>query len=41
MFLFDLIIELSQNTGINEYAIKLVKNKQLPYGSIEGLKQVG
>ena len=36
-FLFDLAIELSENTGINEYAIKLVEGKQPPNGSIYSL----
>ncbi len=34
VFLFDLLIELPENTGINEYAIELVKDKQPPYGPI-------
>ncbi len=34
VFLFDLAMELPENTGINEHAIKLVKGKQPPYGPI-------
>lgn len=34
IFLFDLIIELPKNTGINKYTIKLVERKQPPYGLI-------
>lgn len=34
MFLFKLAMELPENTGINKYAIKLEKSKQLSYGPI-------
>ncbi len=34
VFLFDLAMELPENTGINEHAIELVKDKQPPYGPI-------
>ena len=36
----DLAIELPKNTGINEHAIKLINEKQPPYGPIYALKQV-
>ena len=34
VFLFDLAMELPENTGINEHAIELVEDKQPPYGPI-------
>lgn len=40
MFSFNLVIELSKNTGINKYAIKLEKNKQLLSGPIYSLGPV-
>lgn len=40
IFLFDLAIELLENTDINEHAIKLVKGKQLFYGLIYSLALV-
>lgn len=40
VFLFDFIIKLSENTGINEHAIELVENKQPPYGPIYNLRPV-
>ena len=40
VFLFDLAMELSENTGINEYVIELVESKQPPYRSIYSLSQV-
>ena len=33
-------MELSENTGINKHAIKLVEGKQLPYGPIYDLGPV-
>ena len=33
----DLAMELSENTGINEYAIKLVEGTQPPYSPIYSL----
>ena len=38
VFLFDFAIELSENTGMNEYAIELEEGKQPPYGSIYSLE---
>ena len=40
IFLFDLVIELQDNTSMNEYAIKLVEIKQLLYGPIYSLGPV-
>ena len=40
IFLFDLPMELPENTGINEYAIKLQDDKQPPYGQIYSLGPV-
>lgn len=40
IFLFDLIIELSQNTLINKYVIILIKSKQPSYKSIYSFKLV-
>lgn len=40
IFLFNYIIELFENISINEYAIKLIKDKQLLYESIYSLKLV-
>ncbi len=37
-FSFDLIIQLSKNTDMNEYTIELVEDKQPPYGPIHNLK---
>lgn len=37
VFSFDLTIELPENTSINEYAIELEEEKQLPYGPIYNL----
>ena len=33
-FLFDLAIKLPENSSINEYSIKLIKDKQPPYWPI-------
>ena len=40
VFSFDLAMELLENTGINEHAIKLQDGKQLPYGPIYSLGPV-
>lgn len=40
MFSFNLVMELPENTSINEYAIELKKSKQLPYRPIYSLKLV-
>ena len=40
IFLFDLIIELVENTGMNKHAIKLVEDKQPLDGLIYSLKLV-
>lgn len=40
VFLFDLAIELPENTGINKYAIELIEGKQSPYGPIYALSTV-
>lgn len=40
VFLFDLAIELLENTGMNEYIIKLIKGKQPPYRPIYKLKPI-
>ncbi len=40
IFSSDLAMELSENTGINEYAIKLIERKQPPYGPIYALSPV-
>ncbi len=37
VFPSDLAMELPENTGINEYAIKLIEGKQPPYGPIYAL----
>ena len=39
-FLAENTVELPENTGINEYAIKLEKSKQSPFSSIYSLKLV-
>lgn len=36
VFSSDLVMKLSEDTSINKYAMKLVKSKQLSYGSIYG-----
>ncbi len=36
----DLVIELSKNIKMNEHAIKLIKEKQPPYGSIYTLSLI-
>ena len=40
IFLFDLVMELPENTSTNEHTIKLIKNKQPPYGPIYSLRPV-
>lgn len=40
IFSLDLAIKLPQNISINKYAIKLIEDKQLPYGPIYSLKPV-
>ena len=40
VFLFDLVMELPENTGINEHAIKLEKEKQPLYRPIYSLEPV-
>lgn len=40
VFLFDFVIELFKNIGMNKYTIKLVESKQLLYGPIYSLEQV-
>lgn len=40
IFLFDFIIELSKNTSMNKYIIKLIESKQLLYRLIYSLKLV-
>lgn len=40
VFLFDLIMELHKNTGINKYVIKLIKDKQLFYKPIYSLRLI-
>ena len=40
VFLFDLVIELPENTNMNEYTIELVEGKQPPYGPIYSLRPV-
>ena len=40
VFLTDLGMELSENNGINEHAIELMKGKQLPYGLIYAFNPV-
>lgn len=40
VFLFDLVVDLSENISINKYAILLIEGKQLPYGPIYALKLV-
>ncbi len=37
IFIFDCVIELPENTGINKHIIELVEGKQLPYGPIYSL----
>lgn len=34
VIIYNLIIELSKNTNMNKYTIKLVEDKKLPYGLI-------
>ena len=38
--LFDLGIELPENSGMNKYVIELVEGKEPPYSSIYSLKLV-
>lgn len=40
IFFSDLAIELSENTGINKYAIELIKRNQPPYNLIYALNSV-
>ncbi len=40
IFSFDLVIEILENTSMNEYIIKLIKSKQLFYRSIYSLESV-
>ncbi len=40
VFSSDLAMELSENTGMNEYIIKLIEGKQSPYGLIYALSPV-
>lgn len=40
IFLPDFAMGLSENNGINEYAIKLIDNKQLSYKPIYALNPV-
>ena len=40
VFFLDLVMELSKNTGINEYTIKLIEGKQPPYRYIYSLGPV-
>ncbi len=40
VFSFNLVMELPENTGINEHAIELVGGKQPPYGPIYSLRPV-
>lgn len=40
VFFSDLVIELPKNTGINEYVIELIDDKQPLYGSIYTLSPV-
>lgn len=40
MFLFNLAIELPENTNMNKHVIKLEENKQPPYRSIHYLNLV-
>ncbi len=40
VFSSDLAMELPENTGINEYVIKLIDGKQSPYGPIYALSLV-
>ena len=40
VFSLDLVMELSENTGINKHAIKLEKGKQPPYKLIYSLRLV-
>ncbi len=40
VFSTDLTIELLENTGMNEHAIKLIEGKQPPYGPIYALSPV-
>ena len=40
VFSVDLAMELPKNIGINEFAIKLIEGKQLPYGPIYSLELV-
>ena len=40
VFLFDLIMELLENTGMNEYIIELVERNQLLYKPIYSLGSV-
>ena len=40
VFLFDLTMELPENTSMNEHTIELVKDKQPPYGLIYSLGPV-
>lgn len=40
MFFFNLVMKLPKNLSINKHVIKLVKDKQLPYRSINALSPV-
>ncbi len=40
VFSSDLVIELLENTGMNEHAIELIEGKQPPYGAIYALSPV-
>lgn len=40
IFLFDLIMEQSKNTSMNEHTIELIEGKQPPYGPIYRLEPV-
>lgn len=40
VFSFDLVIELPENTEINEHIIELIESKQSPYGPIYALSPV-
>ncbi len=40
VFFLELVIELSKNTSMNEYAIELINGKQLFYGPIYALSLV-
>lgn len=40
VFMFDLIMELPENNGMNKYIIKLIEYKQVLYEPIYSLKLV-